>query len=56
VGSRQTLAAGLLTNTAANMARWLSNPQALKPESYMPNVQLSHRQVLALSAYLEGLK
>ena len=41
VASRQTLAAGLLTNTPANMKLWLTNPQVLKPDSHMPDLQLS---------------
>jgi cytochrome c oxidase subunit 2 len=56
VGSRQTLASGLLVNTPANMARWLRNPQAVKPGSHMPNLQLSTGQVGALTSYLEGLE
>jgi len=56
VGSRQTLAAGLLANTAASMALWLRDPQAAKPGNHMPNLQLSGAQVGALTAYLEGLR
>lgn len=56
VGSRQTLAAGLLANTPANMARWLRDPQSLKPGSHMPDLQLSDTQVRALTTYLEGLR
>ena len=56
VGSRTTLAAGLLLNTPANMAAWLRNPQALKPGVHMPNLYLSNSQVRALTAYLEGLR
>ena len=56
VGSRQTLAAGLLSNTAANMAAWIRDPQALKPGTHMPDLQLSSQQVSILTAYLESLK
>ncbi len=56
VGSRQTLAAGLLANTAASMALWLRDPQAAMPGNHMPNLQLSGAQVGALTAYLEGLR
>lgn len=56
VGSRQTLAAGVLTNTPENMARWISNPQAIKPGNHMPSLQLAPDQVRAVTAYLESLK
>ncbi len=56
VASRQTLAAGLLQNTPANLTSWLADPQALKPGSFMPNLQLSASDVRALVAYMETLK
>ena len=56
VGSRETLAAGVLKNTPDNMARWLKNPQAVKPGSYMPNFNLTDSEVKALTAYLEASK
>jgi cytochrome c oxidase subunit 2 len=56
LASRQTLAAGLLTNTAANLKLWLKEPQELKPDSHMPDLHLSTSQVAALTAYLEELK
>jgi cytochrome c oxidase subunit 2 len=55
-GSRQTLAAGLLDNNAENLARWLNNPQAVKPGSLMPNLGLGTADIAALSAYLQGLQ
>lgn len=54
LGSRQTLAAGLLDNTPANVARWLENPQAIKPGALMPAFKLSQNDVEALVAYLVG--
>jgi cytochrome c oxidase subunit 2 len=56
VASRQTLASGVLTNTEANLTAWLKDPQAIKPGSYMPNVQLTNDELTALVAYLETLK
>jgi len=56
VGSRETLAAGVLENTPANMTRWLKNPQAVKPGSYMPNFNLTDAEVTELTAYLEASK
>jgi len=56
VGSRSTLAADTIQNTPAEMARWLSNPQAVKPGNKMPNLNLSPEAVQKLTAYLESLK
>jgi cytochrome c oxidase subunit 2 len=54
--SRASIAAGLLPNTPANLARWLADPQALKPGNYMPQVPMSPSDRAALVSYLENLK
>ena len=54
--SRQILAAGVLTNTAANVTRWLRNPQEVKPGNHMPNVRLTEDDLRDLTAYMESLK
>jgi cytochrome c oxidase subunit II len=54
--SRQILAAGAARNTSANLFRWLHNPASIKPESHMPNFQLSDENAHALVAYLETLR
>jgi cytochrome c oxidase subunit II len=56
VDSRQSLAANTLTNTPENLARWLRNPQAVKPGNLMPNLNLSDQDIAALVAYLDSLK
>jgi len=56
VGSRTTLAALTLPNDRADLARWLRDPQHVKPGNRMPDLNLSRRDVDALVAYLEGLK
>jgi cytochrome c oxidase subunit 2 len=56
LSGRETLGAGVLDNTPDNLARWLTNPQAIKPGSYMPNLNLTYAQARALAAYLEALK
>ncbi|MGH9396871.1 MAG: cytochrome c oxidase subunit II [Terriglobia bacterium] len=56
VASRETLAAGRLTNTPSNLQKWLANPQAIKPGSHMPNFELPDAQVHDLAAYMETLK
>lgn len=56
VGSRQTLAGGILQNTPDNLAKWLRDPQAVKPGVYMPNLRLTDQEIASLVAYLESLK
>jgi cytochrome c oxidase subunit II len=54
--SRRLLAAGTIPNTPGNLAGWIQNPQALKPNSLMPNQYLSGEQLSDVLAYLETLK
>jgi len=56
LGSRETLAAGVLDNTSENLATWLTNPQAVKPGINMPNLKLSTDEVNSLVTYLESLQ
>jgi cytochrome c oxidase subunit 2 len=56
VGSRRTIAAGILDNTPENMARWLRNPAEIKPGVLMPNMNLDEDTIRTLVAYLESLK
>ena len=56
LAGRDTLAAGLMPNTPADLARWLKDPQAVKPGSLMPNFHLSDADVQKLVAYLETLR
>ena len=56
VGSRLTLAAGTLVNDAAQMKRWIRNPQAVKPGSNMPGSSLGEADLDALVAWLGSLK
>ena len=55
-GSRTTLAAGVLKNTPDNVAKWIEDPQAIKPGAYMPPLLLPGPKMNALVAYLESLK
>jgi cytochrome c oxidase subunit II len=43
-------------NTSANLALWITNPQALKPGNRMPDQQLPATEVQALAAYMEALR
>jgi len=56
LGSRQTLAAGVLENTRGNLEAWIDDPQKLKPGCNMPNLQLEPLQLIALADYLKELK
>jgi len=62
IGSRSTIAAGLLENNREQMQRWLHNPGAVKPGNKMAkgyidnNIKLTADEEVALVAYLESLK
>lgn len=57
VGSRGIIAGGVLENTPENLARWLRNPQEVKPGNKMrlPR-QLTDDEIEALVAYLRSLQ
>lgn len=54
LSERATLAAGAGENTPAGLAAWLKNPEQIKPQSLMPNLNLTPDEVKALVAYLEA--
>jgi cytochrome c oxidase subunit 2 len=56
VGSRQTIAAGLLETTRGSLAAWIADPQTLKPGNNMPMVPLNSVELRNISAYMESLK
>ncbi len=56
LATRRTLGATVLANTPAGLARWLRNPQAIKPGCRMPNLNLSEAQANSLVSYLETLR
>lgn len=63
VGSRTTIAAGLLENNAEQLARWIMHPLEVKPGNkmyttgYEPNgITISQEEATALVAYLHSLK
>jgi cytochrome c oxidase subunit 2 len=55
-GSRATFAGSTLSNTPANVAAWIEDPQALKPGAQMPPLGLRGKELDDLVAYLESLK
>ena len=57
VGSRETIAAGVLPAQPEHFARWIANTERIKPDAHMPAfVDLSDDELAALSAYLTQLK
>ncbi len=56
LNQRQTIGAGVLTNSPENLAKWLFDPQKYKQGSLMPNMKLTDNEVQAIVAYLEALK
>jgi len=56
VGSRRTIAAGILENNHENLVRWMANPVAVKPGAKMPNLQLTDEELQTLAAYLGSLE
>lgn len=56
VGSRRTLAGGILANNAGNFGGWIAGPQHIKPGSLMPATPLAGDDLQALVTYLAGLK
>jgi cytochrome c oxidase subunit II len=56
IGSRRSIAAGVLDNTRGSLAAWIADPQTIKPGNNMPMVPLSGDDLNAVSAYMTSLK
>jgi Cytochrome c1 len=57
VGSRRSIAAGILPNNAGTLAGWIADSQHIKPENRMPSFDIySGEDLRALAAYLQSLK
>jgi cytochrome c oxidase subunit 2 len=54
--SRQTIAAGTITNTPENLTRWVDDPQTIKPGCLMPAFRLSHEDRKNIVEYLLTLR
>jgi cytochrome c oxidase subunit II len=54
--SRDTIASGAVLNNHENLKLWIRTPDALKPGSLMPAMNMSDRDFDAITAYLESLK
>lgn len=51
LGKRKTIAGGL-PNTQDNLVRWIRDPRAVDPYSAMPDMGVTQRDALDISAYL----
>jgi cytochrome c oxidase subunit 2 len=56
IAGRRTIGAGTLANTPANLARWIADPQAIKPGNKMPRIPLTPQQLTDVVAYLGTLR
>jgi cytochrome c oxidase subunit 2 len=56
LADRKTLGAGVLTNDPVSLARWLREPQVVKPASHMPDLNLTEPEIADLTAYLDTLR
>jgi cytochrome c oxidase subunit II len=54
--SRVTIASGAAENTTENLRLWIQNPDAIKPGSLMPAMQLGDADLDALVRYMETLR
>jgi len=54
--SRVTIASGAAENTPDNLRSWLRNPDAIKPGSLMPAMQVSDSDLDALVRYMQSLR
>jgi cytochrome c oxidase subunit 2 len=54
--SRQTLAAGILTNNAQNLRSWVNDPQDAKPGCLMPSMKLTDPELDQVVSYLQSLR
>jgi cytochrome c oxidase subunit 2 len=55
VMSRRSIAADAAPNSESMLAAWIANPQAIKPGTHMPTLQLPGRKIGDISAYLATL-
>jgi cytochrome c oxidase subunit II len=54
--SRDTLASGIVTNTRANLRRWIEDPSSFKPASLMPAMGFTDSELDAVTDYLMTLR
>ena len=50
--AKRKVLAGSLPNDPASLVRWIRDPQSIDPHSAMPNMGVSERDAIDMSAYL----
>jgi cytochrome c oxidase subunit 2 len=55
-GERLSIAALTVPNTRADLRRWITDPQSIKPGNLMPPTQLTPQELDEIVAYLESLR
>ena len=56
VASRHVLGGASFNNNKEDLTAWLANPAAIKPGTFMPNLELTEEEIDALIEYLGSLK
>lgn len=56
VGSRTRIAASTLPNDVPNLAKWIKDPQKIKPGALMTNLGLTDQEATSVATYLFSLK
>jgi len=56
LSSRETIASGTIQNTPQNLRAWIDDPDAMKMGSLMPKMNLNHRDLDAITAYMATLR
>jgi cytochrome c oxidase subunit 2 len=54
--SRDTIASGAAANTPANLRSWIQNPDAIKPGSLMPAMNLTDKELNEVTEYMLTLR
>ena len=56
VASRHVLGGASFENNPEDLSKWLANPAEIKPGTFMPNLELTEDEIVALIEYLGTLK
>ena len=56
VASRHVLGGASFKNNPEDLSKWLANPAEIKPGTFMPNLELTEDEIVALIEYLGTLK
>jgi cytochrome c1 len=54
--ARRTMIAGEISNTPEHLVAWIMNPQAMKPGTVMPNLDVQAPDARDIAAYLYTLR